>query len=136
MPQNLALEVKVINRFSAKNKRERYLQFVTSTKNRKKFIADLHGGSFYDASMLERVTGIEEETICQALQQLGIATRSCYVISENTSIDTRTLELKDVLPKVVGWGAGTMLVFGEADLIFVELDGLKNRFIAPAAIGR
>jgi hypothetical protein len=136
MPQNLALEVKVINRFSAKNKRERYLQFVTSTKNRKKFIADLHGGSFYEESMLERVIGIEEDAICQALKQLGIATRSCYVISENTSIDTLTLALDDVLPKVVGWGAGTMLVFGEADLIFVELDGFKNRFIAPAAMGR
>lgn len=136
MPQNLALEVKVINRFSAKNKRERYLQFVTSTKNRKKFIADLHGGSFYEESMLERVIGIEEDAICQALKQLGIVTRSCYVISENTSIDTLTLSLGDVLPKVVGWGAGTMLVFGEADLIFVELDGSKNRFIAPAAIGR
>jgi hypothetical protein len=136
MPQNLALEVKVINRFSAKNKRERYLQFVTSTKNRKKFIADLHGGSFYEGGMLERVIGTEEDAICQALKQLGIVTRSCYIISENTSIDTLTLPLGDVLLKVVGWGAGTMLVFGEADLIFVELDGFKNRFIAPAFIGR
>jgi hypothetical protein len=136
MPQNLALEVKIINRFSAKNKRERYLQFVTSTKNRKKFIADLHGGSFYEESMLEQVTGIEGDVICKVLKQLGIVTRSCYVISENTSIDTLTLSLDDVLPKVVGWGAGTMLVFGEADLLFVELDGLKNRFIALAAIGR
>jgi hypothetical protein len=109
---------------------------VTSTKNRKKFIADLHGGSFYGESMLERVTGIEKDAICQALKQLGIATGSCYVISENNSIDMLTLELEDVLSKVVGWGAGTMLVFGEADLIFVELDGLKNRFIAPAAIER
>ena len=135
MPQNLALEVTVINRFSAKNKRERYLQFVTSTKNRKKLLADLHGGSFYEARMLERVTGIEEDAICQALKQLNIATRSCYVISENTSLDTLTLQLADVLPKVVGWGAGAMLVFGEADLIYVELDGFKNRFIARATIG-
>ena len=136
MPQNLELEVKVINRFSAKTKRDRYLQFVTSPKNRKKFIADLHGGSFYQENMLVRVTGIEKDVICQALKRLGIATYSCYVISENTSIDTLTLDLDDVLPKVVGWGAGTMLVFGEADLIFVELDGFKNRFIASAAIGR
>jgi hypothetical protein len=136
MPQNLALEIKVINRFSAKNKRERYLQFAALAKNRKKFIADLHGGSFYEKSMLERVIGIEEDVICQALKKLGIATRSCYIISENTNHDTLTLALNEVLPKVVGWGAGTMLVFGEADLIFVELDGLKNRFIASATIGR
>jgi len=135
MPQNLALEIKVVNRFSTKSKRERYLQFVTSPNNRKKFIADLHGGSFYQESMLERVTGSEKEAICQALKRLGIATRSCYVISENNSIDTLTIDLDDVLPQVVGWGAGTMLVFGDAAFIFVELDGFKNRFIASAAIG-
>ena len=93
MPQNLALEVQVINKFSAKKQRQRYLQFVTSTKNRKKLIADLHGGAFYEGRMLARVTGIEEDAICQAIKQLGIASRSCYVISENTRIDTRTLEL-------------------------------------------
>ncbi|WP_426060970.1 hypothetical protein [Hymenobacter sp. B1770] len=135
MPQNLALEVKVINRFSAKNKRERYLQFVTSAKNRKRFIADLHGGSFYEQRMLERVTGGDEYSICQALKQLGIASHTCYVISENISIDTLTLDLNDVLPNV-GWGTGIMLVFGDADCIFVELDGLKNRFIAQLPSGR
>ncbi|RSK38435.1 hypothetical protein [Hymenobacter perfusus] len=136
MAQNLALEVKVINRFATKSKRDRYLQFVTSAKNRKKLIADLHGGSFYEHSMLERVTGIEGDVIGQALQRLGIASHTCYVISENTSIDTLTFDLNEVLPKVVVWGAGTMLVFGEADFVFVELAGLKNRFTAQAPMGR
>jgi hypothetical protein len=130
MAQNTELEQKVINRFVTKSKRERYLQFVTSAKNRKKFIAALHSGQFFVASALERVTGIEKNVLQQALAQLGITAQTCYVISENAVIDTQTLALSDALRQVVGWGAGTILVFGEADLIFVELDGLRNRYIS------
>jgi hypothetical protein len=130
MAQNTELEQKVINRFVTKSKRERYLQFVTSAKNRKKFIKDLHSGQFFVANELERVTGIEKSVIQQALAQLGMTAQTCYVISENAVIDTQTLALSDALRQVVGWGAGTILVFGEADLIFVELDGLRNRYIS------
>lgn len=129
MPQNIELESKVINRFLTKSRRDRYLQFLTSTKNRKKFIMDLHSGQFFQASAFERVTGIEEKVIKQALTQQGITTSTCYVISENASIDTQTLPLSEALQTVVGWGAGTILVFGDADLIFVGLDGLRNRYI-------
>jgi hypothetical protein len=130
MAQNLELEQKVITRFFEKSKQDRYLQFVSSPKNRKKFIADLHSGQFFRADALARVTDIEEHVIQRALSQQGIPSRACYVISENTALDTQTLLLTEVLRKVVGWGAGTILVFGEADLIFVELDGLRNRYIS------
>jgi hypothetical protein len=132
MAQNTELEQKVINRFVTKSKRERYLQFVTSAKNRKKFIAALHSGQFFVASALERVTSIEESVLKQALAQLGITAQTCYVISENPAIDTQMLALGDALRQVVGWGAGTILVFGEADLIFVELDGLRNSYISKS----
>jgi hypothetical protein len=130
MAQNTALEQKVINRFVTQSKRERYLQFVTSTKNRKKFIKALHSGQFFVAGALERVTGIEREVLEQALAQLGMTAQTCYVISENAAIDMQTLALSDALRQVIGWGAGTILVFGEADLIFVELDGLRNRYMS------
>jgi hypothetical protein len=130
MAQNTELEQQVINRFVTKSKRERHLQFVTSAKNRKKFIKDLHSGQFFVANALERVTGSEKSVIQQALAQLGMTAQTCYVISENKVIDTQTLALSDALRQVVGWGAGTILVFGEADLIFVELDGLRNRYIS------
>jgi hypothetical protein len=130
MPQNLELERQVITRFFEKSRRDRYLQFVTSPKNRKKLIADIHSGQVFQANMLERVTGLEEQVIQQALSQCGLATNTCYVISENAALDTQTLLLSEALRQVVGWGAGTILVFGEADLIFVELDGLRNRYIS------
>jgi len=130
MAQNTELEQQVINQFITKNKRERYLHFVTSAKNRKKFIRALHSGQFFVASALARVMDSEQTVIEQALTQLGLTAPTCYVISENKAIDTQTLALSDALRQVVGWGAGTILVFGEADLIFVELDGLRNRYIS------
>lgn len=130
MPQNLELEQKVITRFFESSKRDRYLQFVSSPKNRKKLVAALHRGQFFQANALERVTGIEEHVIQRALSQQGILSSICYVISDNATLDMQTLPLPEALRKVVGWGAATILVFGEAELIFVELEGLRNRYIS------
>jgi hypothetical protein len=134
MPQNLELERQVITRFFEKSKRDRYLHFVTSPKNRKKFLADLHSGQVFRGNTLERVTGIEEQVIQQALSQQGITSHTCYVISENVALDTQTFLLPEALRQVVGWGAGTILVFGEAEVIFVELDGLRNRYISKSQL--
>jgi hypothetical protein len=89
---------------------------VPSIKNRQKFIADLHSGLFFLQGVLERVSGIEEQVIRHALIRQGITTSACYVISENTALHTHTLH--EAQRTVVGWGAGTILVFGDADLIF------------------
>jgi hypothetical protein len=134
MPQNLELERQVITRFFEKSKRDRYLHFVTSPKNRKKLLADLHSGQVFRGNTLERVTGIEEQVIQQALSQQGITSHTCYVISENVALDTQTFLLPEALRQVVGWGAGTILVFGEAEVIFVELDGLRNRYISKSQL--
>jgi hypothetical protein len=72
--------------------------------------------------------------IQQALSQCGLVTTTCCVISENAALDTRTLLLAETLRKVVGWGASTILVFGEAELIFVELDGLRNRYLSKPPV--
>jgi hypothetical protein len=138
MPQKLDLERQVITRFLTPSKRDRYLHFVRSPKNRKKFVAELHSGHFFLAGVLEQVTGIEEQVIRQALSQCGLASTTCYLISENAVLNTQTLPLREALRKVVGWGAATILVFGEAELIFVELEGLRNRYISklPSAAAR
>lgn len=134
MPQNLDLEQLVITRFFAPRTQDRYRGFVASAKNRPKLIADLHSGSFFRADALERVTGSEEDVIQQALRQHGIPSSSCYVISDNAALDTHTLPLQEALHRVVGWGAATILVFGEAELIFVEMEGLRNRFISKSRV--
>ena len=137
MPQNLDLEQLVITRFFDPRKQDRYRGFVTSAKNRRKLLADLHSGHFFRADALERVTGSEKDVIQQALRQHGIQSSSCYVISDNAALDTLTLPLPEALQQLVGWGGGTILVFGEAELLFVELEGLRNRFISkPRVVAR
>jgi hypothetical protein len=106
MPQNLELERQVITRFFEKSKRDRYLHFVTSPKNRKKLLADLHSGQVFRGNTLERVTGIEEQVIQQALSQQGITSHTCYVISENVALDTQTFLLPEALRQVVGGRMG------------------------------
>src|SRR5579875_3265631 len=120
MTQNADLEIKVIKKFVDKAKQDRYIQFVSSSKNRHKFISDLSHFNFFKWDLFEAVKGNEKQTIIQALQKNAVADKTCYVISENTNIDTKTLDTKEAISETVGYGMGTILVFGDADMIYFE----------------
>ncbi|AWM34454.1 hypothetical protein [Hymenobacter nivis] len=130
MATNPDLESKVIQRFIVKSKQDRYIQFVNSSNNRKKFIANLAHFRDLEASVFELVSGIEEEVVRQALAQQGIATRTCYVISENSQIDARVLDISEAMRETVGHQMGTMLVFGDADALYYESETMKIRYIS------
>jgi hypothetical protein len=129
MTQNVDLEIKVIKRFVDKAKQDRYIQFVSSPKNRQKFISDLPHFNFFQWDLFDPVKGNEAQAIVQALQKNGVADKTCYVISENTGIDTKTLGTKEAINETVGYGMGTILVFGDADMIYFENE-MKSRFIS------
>jgi hypothetical protein len=129
MTQNADLEIKVIKRFVDKAKQHRYIQFVSSPKNRQKFISDLPHFNFFQWDLFDPVKGNEGQAIVQALQKNGVADKTCYVISENTGIDTKTLGTKEAINETVGYGMGTILVFGDADMIYFESE-MKSRFIS------
>jgi hypothetical protein len=76
------------------------------------------------------VNGIEEQAILQMLKTNGVADKTCYVISENQNIDTKTLETKEAIGETVGSGMGTILVFGDAEIIFFESEEMNTRFIS------
>ena len=130
MTPNTDLEIKVIKRFVDKAKQDRYIQFVSSPKNRHKFINDLSHFNFFQWDRFEAVKGVEEQVILQALQKNGVADKTCYVISENTGIDTKTLHTKVAISETVGHGMGTILVFGDADMIFFESETMNTRSIS------
>jgi len=130
MTQNADLEVMVIKRFVDKAKQDRYIQFVSSLKNRHKFISDLSHFNFFQWDKFEPVKGIEEQIIFQSLQKNGIADNTCYVISENEDIDTKTLDIKKAISDTVGYGMGTILVFGDADMIYFESETINTRYIS------
>jgi len=130
MTQNVDLEIKVIKKFIDKTKQDRYIQFVSSPKNRHKFINDLSHFNFFKRELLDDVKGNEEQIILQALQKNGVTDKTCYVISENVDIDTKTLDTKEAISETIGYGMGTILVFGNADMIFVESETMNTRFIS------
>ena len=130
MTQNADLEIKVIKKFVDKAKQDRYIQFVSSSKNRHKFVSDLSHFNFFKWDLFESVKGNEEQAIFQALQKNGVADKTCYVISENTDIDTKTLDTKEAISETVGYGMGTILVFGDADIIYFESETMNTRFIS------
>lgn len=130
MTQNAELEIKVIKRFIDKAKQDRYIQFISSPKNRHKFIRDLSHFNFFQWGLFEAVKGNEKQAILQALQKNGVADETCYVISENSAIDTKTLDTREAIRETVGYGMGTILVFGDAEIIYFESETMNTRFIS------
>jgi hypothetical protein len=81
---NLELEIKVIRNFITKDKQERYMQFISSPKNRVKFIKDLAHFSFLRKELFSQVIGNKDESVNQILNNLKankISDANCYVIS-------------------------------------------------------
>jgi hypothetical protein len=130
MTQNADLEIKVIKKFVEKARQDRYIQFVSSTKSRNKFIKDLPHFHFFNWDLFDAVKGNEEQTILQAVQRNGVTYKTCYVISENAKIDAKTLDTKEAISETVGCGVGTILVFGDADMIYFESEEINARFIS------
>jgi hypothetical protein len=130
MTQNIDLEIKVIERYVDKVKQDRYIQLVSSIRNRQKFIDDLSHFRFFQWEKFEPIHGIKEQVILQALQKNRLLDKTCYVISENANIDTQTLKTKEAIRETLGYGMGTILVFGDADMIHFESETMNTRYIS------
>ena len=130
MTQNIDLEIKVIKKFVDKLKQDRYIQFITSPKNRHKFIADLSHFNFLQWDKFDKVNGNETEIVMTKLQKRKVLDTTCYVISENKEIDTKVLDIKSAISETVGYGMGTILVFGNADIIYYECETMNTRYIS------
>lgn len=127
--QELDLETKVIERFILKEKRDRYLSFIKKRETRKKFIKDLSHINFLNEELFEKVDGNEYEIIKARIKKLG-SLSDCYVISENQNIDCRRLDIDTALKETIGADTGTLLVFGDAQIVYAEAEGFKNRWIS------
>jgi hypothetical protein len=123
-----SLEVEVIKRFVSKEKQSRYIQFVSSEKTRSKFVFDLPHFNAFKWELLDEVHKDEAQEIEKRLKALNIKAKECYVISENPDIDQKIMPFEEVLEEI--GGMATILVFGEAKLIYYEGEPPKNRYIS------
>ena len=126
---NIPLEIKVIEKFIRKEKQERYKQFVSSTKARIKFIKELPHFRDFKWDLLQEVNENEKQTIFQAFNSLQNYKSTCYVISENALIDQKELSISEAI-EIVGSDMATILVFGDANMIYFEGEAPKNRYIS------
>src|SRR5688572_11914235 len=123
--QELELEEKVIARFIVKSKRDRYLSFVRKESTRSKFIRDLSHFNFLDKDLFDKVVGNEYDFIKQRIHKLGNL-KDCYIISENSRIDAKRLDINSALSETIGADIGTMLVFGNAEIVYAEAEGFNH----------
>jgi hypothetical protein len=131
--QNIELEIKVIKKFVEKTKQDRYIQFVSEPKNRHKFVKKLAHFDSFVWNLFKEVSGNKENmVILSFLQENNIFSKSCYAISENSELDTRILETEMAIQKIIGYGMGTILVFGNGEVIFYEGESPKNRYIGKS----
>ena len=130
MNVNIDLETKVIRRFIDKTKQDRYIQFILTPKNRRKFTCDLAHFNYLMRGKFTELTGNAEYKILDVLQKNNIATKSCYIISEDINIDTKVMGVIEAIRKTVGYGMGTIIVFGDASMILYEGEDLKSRYIS------
>ena len=127
MKPEINIELKVIENFVIKDKRERYLNFIKKSKTRRKFTDELaHFSSQLDN--FQEIKTNELEEINRRLQKIK-SIEDCYLISENNKIDGKRLKIKDALTETIGMGMGTLIVFGNADLVFYEGEGPSDRWI-------
>ena len=130
MGQNIDLELKVIKRFVDNRRQERYVQFISQPKNRQKFIEELPHFQDFKWSLFKHLNKDEEQILLALLQKYKLMDKNCYIISFDPEIDTLTMGVRQAIEEVVNYNMGTILVFGDAELIFYGGEELKSRYVS------
>jgi len=126
MSQDVLLEIRFIKHFVTKNKQERYLNLIANAGKRKKFISELAHFKFLDFSKFDKLNAAIESVLKQRIGSI----RDCYIISENKMIDTKRIEVESALSQVIGYGMGTLLIFGDAKLVYYEGEEKNDRWLS------
>jgi hypothetical protein len=132
--QSVDHEAAVIRAFVQRDKQERFLGFLANPKNRKKFTESLSHFRWFDQRFAapipwkvdqnpkltqweKHVSGIEN--IYRLLKSKG-AGLTCWVMSEDSEIDGRELDLKVALEHVNGRQIGAILSCVPGKLAYFE----------------
>jgi hypothetical protein len=126
---NLDIEIKFIERFVNKTKKDRYLTFLKSNKTRSKFTQELAHFKDLKQELFEEVTGNEYKIIKDKIKSLKNI-KDCYLISESSQLDQKRLDIDTALKETIGQGMGTLIIFGDAEIVFYEAEGPKDRWIS------
>ncbi|HEV3252625.1 MAG TPA: hypothetical protein VGZ71_16815, partial [Puia sp.] len=107
------LEILTVNRYFQKEKARRFVDFILNDKKRPKFISALAHLKDLDYSKFQKVKKDEKELVLKIMTDRNLS--KCYVISENKRIDQQFMSVEEALTSTIGYGMGTIIVFGDSE---------------------
>jgi hypothetical protein len=114
-------EEAVVQAFIIPVRRERYLEFLKSPKNRKKFINVLAHFKHLDPKFATSISGNQNNPSALLKLLLGKgAGIKCWVISENAQLDGKEIDLQTALKETVGRQMGTFISCIPGKLAYFE----------------
>ncbi len=121
-------EEAVVRAFILPSKRDRYLEFLASPKRRAKFIAELAHFKHLNPKFALSIPGSQTNPV--SLHKLLVAKGAglkCWVISENSELDGREVDLEAALKETIGRQIGTFISCVPGKLAYFEDE--DGRFI-------
>ncbi len=103
-------EEAAVKAFIRPNRQERYLGFLSNPKRRNSFTSELGHFKALDPKCLVAIPPSQQNpsSVADLLAAKGAGSR-CWVISENSKLDARELDLREALDETIGRGMGTII---------------------------
>lgn len=103
-------EEAVIKAFMLPNRQERFLTLLSNAKRRKEFTNSLAHFNGLNPKFVQGIPSSQQNpiSILGSLKAHGAGTK-CWVISEDSSLDAREMNLEDALRETVGRDIGTII---------------------------
>jgi hypothetical protein len=123
-------EQSLIKKFVVKDKQERYLAFLAKDRTRSKFTDELYHFNDFKWQLFREILGSENESETIASKVKGNKNISlCRVISANPEYDGKVMSVDEAIKTAIGI-EGTILIFGDADIVYYEGEAPKRRYIS------
>jgi hypothetical protein len=103
---------------------------VSNPKSRKKFCGSLcHFSQELNKKLFTELVKDEQRTILDKIKEKGNF-KDCYLISESPELDARRMKITEALDAVVNSNIGTLLIFGDAQVVYYEGESMKDRWLS------
>lgn len=124
------IEQNFIKKFIMKDKQERYLGFLAKDKTRSKFTGELHYLRDLNWRLFREIHGNESEAnviLAKVNSKKNIL--NCWIISYWREIDRKVFSIDEAIKNIVG-REDTILIFGDAEVVYYEGEAPGNRYIS------
>ena len=124
----------LIKKFIHPDRQERFLALLTNPKGRKKLLSMLAHGVKLNSQYAKKIQADQQSIseIEKVLKSNG-APSNCFLISEDSNLDQKEMQLREALNKVVGCGMGTFISCIPGKLAYYESEDIGERYILSAA---